>query len=318
VVTTVAHGALRLVAHVRRNMAAAKPARRGRLLRHCRTLLRVIDSDLEGGPDGRLVVARKVARDRIISFTDPDARHGRKSRKSTFKGYKFHLLGDAVSGLVAAVAVTPANTHDMEPCPRLLKQAKRLIEDLDRLYGDHAYGTGRTRRLVTRLHGVDLVAPPPPVHPTPSGRFGKADFVLDPDNDTATCPAGRPSDGAVWHWSSANGVHQRAHWWAAKTCADCSLFQRCRADTGHRRYIRFAPYESDNLAARNAWSNEALRRRYRRRGPGERLVNSVVRRGARKAQSWGLHAANTQAHLVAATVNLHLLAQALAEQQTQV
>lgn len=318
VVTELAEGAVRLVKHIRAGIRDVKPSRRGRLLRHCRVLLKIIESDLEESPDGGLKVARGTAAHRVISFTDPDARHGRKSRKHTFKGFKLHLLGDAISGLITAVSVTPATVHDAEPCPRLVKQAQALVAELERLYGDHAYGIGRNRRLVTQLHGVELIAPPPPVVPPRSGRFGKNDFELDAVEDTAICPAERPSDGAVWHWSSRSNVHLRAHWWAAKTCESCPLLERCRPDNGKRRYIRIEAYDRENLAARKAWSEPAMRREYRKRGPGELLVNSVTRKGARKAQSWGLRAANTQAHLIAAVVDMSLLAQALAKRQATI
>jgi len=48
--------------------------------------------------------ARKVARARLISLTDPQARHGRKSKSSVFNGFKLHVLGDSVGGLIAAGA----------------------------------------------------------------------------------------------------------------------------------------------------------------------------------------------------------------------
>ena len=66
---------------------------------------------LETDNAGRLVVAERVAKDRIISLTDPEARHGRKSKKSLVNGYKLHLLGDIVSGLIANITVTRGNTH---------------------------------------------------------------------------------------------------------------------------------------------------------------------------------------------------------------
>jgi len=45
--------------------------------------------------NGRLVIAKKVARDRIISLTDGQARHGRKTQSVRFDGFKLHLLGVA-------------------------------------------------------------------------------------------------------------------------------------------------------------------------------------------------------------------------------
>ena len=44
--------------------------------------------DVEAGEDGVFRIARKVARDRVISTVDTEARHGHKSRARTFDGYK--------------------------------------------------------------------------------------------------------------------------------------------------------------------------------------------------------------------------------------
>ena len=51
----------------------------------------VAGQDVEAGEDGVFRVARKVARDRLISTVDVEARHGHKSRARTFDGYKTHL-----------------------------------------------------------------------------------------------------------------------------------------------------------------------------------------------------------------------------------
>jgi hypothetical protein len=46
----------------------------------------VAGQDVEQGEDGVFRIARKVARDRVISTVDPQARHGHKSRARTFDG----------------------------------------------------------------------------------------------------------------------------------------------------------------------------------------------------------------------------------------
>ncbi len=51
---------------------------------------------------------------------------------------------------------------------------------------------------------------------------------------------------------------------------------------------------------------------YRRRSEGERLIHTMTRHGCRKARAWGLQAAQVQAHVVAITANLKLLASRLA------
>ena len=50
----------------------------------------VAGQDVEAGEDGVFRIARRVARDRLISTVDVQARHGHKSRARTFDGYKTH------------------------------------------------------------------------------------------------------------------------------------------------------------------------------------------------------------------------------------
>src|SRR6516225_8840603 len=51
----------------------------------------VAGQDVEEGDDGVFRIARKTARDRVISTVDTQARHGHKSRHRRFDGYKAHL-----------------------------------------------------------------------------------------------------------------------------------------------------------------------------------------------------------------------------------
>ena len=70
-------------------------------------LAAVASQDLCRDRDGRFVIARRVAKDRVISTVDPDARHGHKSTARRFDGYKGHAAVDPDSELVTATAVTP-------------------------------------------------------------------------------------------------------------------------------------------------------------------------------------------------------------------
>ena len=54
-------------------------------------LATVVGQDLEAGDDGIFRIARKVAKDRVISVVDPDARHGHKTSARKFDGYKGHV-----------------------------------------------------------------------------------------------------------------------------------------------------------------------------------------------------------------------------------
>jgi hypothetical protein len=48
----------------------------------------IVGRDLDEGEDGVFGIATRVAKDRIISTVDPDARHGHKTSARGFDGYK--------------------------------------------------------------------------------------------------------------------------------------------------------------------------------------------------------------------------------------
>ena len=82
----------------------------GPLAQAAELLALVAGQDVEAGEDGVFRIARRVARDRLISTVDVEARHGHKSRARTFDGYKTHLNVDPDDELITNVAVTAANT----------------------------------------------------------------------------------------------------------------------------------------------------------------------------------------------------------------
>ena len=77
-----------------------------------RLLATVLGQDLETGEDGVLRIARGVAKDRVISTVDPDARHGHKTSARGFDGYKGHAAVDPDSEIITATTVTPGNAGD--------------------------------------------------------------------------------------------------------------------------------------------------------------------------------------------------------------
>src|SRR5713101_8224602 len=73
----------------------------------------VAGQDVEpGDTDGTWRIAQRVARDRVISTVDPDARHMHKSVSEYRDGYKAHIAVEPETGLITAATITPANTGD--------------------------------------------------------------------------------------------------------------------------------------------------------------------------------------------------------------
>jgi transposase-like protein DUF772/DDE family transposase len=171
-------------------------------------LATVVGQDLDRDTDGVFRIARRVAKDRVISTVDPDARHGHKTSARGFDGYKGHIAIDPDAEIVTATEVTAANAGDADTAPGLL--ADDLPDDTDddcgcggegedgsnpgtgghaeapAVYGDSAYGAGK---LLARLEtaGAQIftkVQPPPAL----GGRFAKDRFAIDLAAGTVTCP----------------------------------------------------------------------------------------------------------------------------------
>ena len=67
----------------------------------------VAGQDVEADPEvpGRWRIARRVAKGRVISTVDPEARHARKSRSQRRDGYKAHICAEPDTGACQIVCV---------------------------------------------------------------------------------------------------------------------------------------------------------------------------------------------------------------------
>lgn len=294
-------------------------AQAGRL---CKLLLRVVEQDLVKDDKGRWTIAKQVARNRLVSLTDPEAGHGHKTRSESFWGYKTNVLGDLDSGVIAALSVTPGNGHDAAPGHELVARVQRMRIEIDRILADTAYG-GIESRLHLRSLGVDLVAPAP-ASSHPSDKLSKNDFTVDFEAGVAICPNGARSIAM----ETTRGKEPKiAFRWHGTACGACPLRQQClrarspksskngksmgRPPKGGKRLV-LGPFERELREARAEWEDPTRREEYRDRSMGERLNAALVQHGARSARSRGRPAADLQAHLIGMTVNLGILARNLA------
>jgi hypothetical protein len=296
-------------------------------------LATVVGQDLEEGADGVFTIARRVAKDRVISTVDPQARHGRKTAAHAFDGYKGHIAIDPDSEVITATVVTAGNTGDAASASDLLAQdiptqdapAADVAGDGDSpfdqastahcqdaetsetetseteaplaVYGDAAYGAGA---LLEKLEaaGADIMTKvQPPV--APGGRFPKNAFTIDPGAGTVTCPA-----HVTVPIKPAKAGGGTATFGTA--CADCPLVAGCTtAKTG--RTISIGRYETELTRARAAQQDPAWRAEYRATRPKvERKLGHLMRRrhGGRRARVRGQTKVAADFSLLAAATNL--------------
>lgn len=291
------------------------------LRRLCWNLMRVVTEDLEVTAEGAVKVLHRTTSSRLISLTDPEAQHFRKSASKVCSGFKLHVLGDALSGLIVALSVTPGGHHDSTEAHPLIQRAKALREDIREVLADAAYGGMPVRNEVQQATGVTLLAPPLSIAKSGEG-LGKQDFGVDFQSMTVTCPGGVSTDTWKMTKREAGRMGPTFSWPKGSetqcTCADkCPAHRRAPLETGGSRgpvrRLQLHPDEQDLRRLRAEWQTPAIRERYRVRTQGERLIHEMTRRGARHASGWGLSHAALQAHCIAAVNNLRLLAQKLAE-----
>jgi hypothetical protein len=240
----------------------------------------VAGQDVEQGEDGVFRIARKTAKDRVISTVDTQARHGHKSRHRRFDGYKAHLSVDPDSELIDEVAATAANAPDRDAAAELLA-GHAGSEDKPEVVGDSAYGDASTRGRLD-AQGFAVVAKCPPARNS-GGRFTKDHFTVDLDQATVTCPAAQT---AIIVPTARGGGRASFRPW----CATCPLRTACTASR-RGRTIAIHPHEAVLQRARAAQRDPAWQQRYKADRPiVERKVSHFTRRawGGRRARTRGL------------------------------
>ncbi|HEX5877869.1 MAG TPA: transposase [Actinomycetota bacterium] len=83
-------------------------------------LATVLGQDLDRDEAGVFRIARRVAKDRVISTVDPEARHGHKTAARGFDGYKGHIGIDPDSEIITATVVSPGNAGDAAAAEELI------------------------------------------------------------------------------------------------------------------------------------------------------------------------------------------------------
>ena len=297
-------------------------------------LATLVGQDLDEGPGGVFTIARRVAKDRVISTVDPQARHGHKTAAHGFDGYKGHISIDPDSEIITATLVTAGNTGDAASAGDLLAQdlptqdvpATDVAGDGDSppdqvstahgpdatgnetntatemeaplaVYGDAAYGAGVLLEKLEAASAQIMTKVQPPV--APGGRFPKDRFTIDTGAGSVTCPA----DVTVPIQPDKAGGGTAAF---GTACASCPLAAQCTtAKTG--RTISIGRYEAQLTRARATQQDPAWRAEYRATRPKvERKIGHMMRRrhGGRRARVRGQTKVAADFSLLAAATNL--------------
>jgi Transposase DDE domain len=253
-------------------------------LRERMQVLQAIGEQLEASPDQQ------------VSLTDSDARAmatGRDSRGIV--GYNVQAALDTKHHLVVAHEVTNAGS-DRHHLVAMAGQVKAVMEsDALTVLADRGYYTGEEILACTRV-GITPLVPKPLTSPAKAeGRFGKQDFVYEPDDDTYRCPAG---EKLIRRFASVEkGLTIHVYW--TNRCADCALKAQCT--TGRERRIRCWEHEA---------VLDAVEAKLRARPEAMQIRKSTVEHAFGTLKDWmgATHFLTKGLKTTAAEMALHVLA----------
>jgi hypothetical protein len=275
-------------------------------------LEKVIEQDVDQSGD-EPSIRDGVAKDRLVSISDPEMRHGHKSNGKVYSGHKAHVAVDTESGIVTAVDVTAPSEPDGSKVATLVQETERVTgSTVEKAVADSAYST-REAIKQAESEDVDLTTKMPSPQP---GRFGPGDFKVSDDQQTARCPAG--------HLSTRRSRAGEAvvHHWSRELCQKCPLRDRCVGPpkTGKRpprsgRTLTVTPDFHDRRRREKKARSKAGRALLKRRMAAEHALGWIKNLGAGVSRYFGR--AKTRAYWLwaAAVVNLLQIAAARREKE---
>ena len=247
----------------------------------------------------------------IASPYDPEARYSTK-RELEWVGYKVHLTETCdpdTPHLLTNVETTPATTPD----DNMLAIIHASLAARDRLPHEHLVDKGYTDAHVLvdsqRQYGVTIVGPvaeDPSWQAQAGAGFGKADFLIDWEAQTATCPIGKPSLSWLVN-PDATKPETVVVRFSRRDCSPCPARSQCtRRQVEPRELVLQPRVEHEALwTARQRQQTEAFKVRYAARAGIESSHAQGVRRcGMRQTRYIGLARTHLQHIATAAAINV--------------
>ncbi|MCP4612177.1 MAG: transposase [Planctomycetes bacterium] len=236
-------------------------------------------------------------KDRIASPVDPDARHGHKTSKKPFLGYKVSLT-ENVNEIITNVEVEPGNFVDgnaqIPMCDELEnRQGKRP----EKVTGDKAYGDGQVRQ-IQKERGTRVVAPlKKPA--AKKGKFPRSMFDYNPETGEVTCPDDKKARRIGYNKKYKCTMYK----FSVDDCSKCQIRNLCT--DARARNVSVSDYEPFFREAAGYNKTDEYKDDMKRRAGHERKNCEMKKKhGMERAKYWGISKVRIQAYLTAMTVNI--------------
>lgn len=260
--------------------------------------------DVESSPEGKPQIRRGVAKNRRISIEDSQMRHGRKSKSQRFDGYKRHVLTDLDTDLIRAVGLTPANVPEAWISDAISNDLMAQEVELKELHIDRGYLNSKLVR--KRKPDLAIYCKAWPVR-NRGGRFSKAAFTLDWEQQTITCP-----NQVRMSFQVGKKVQ-----FPSFSCQNCPLKQRCTTSK-RGRSVSIHPDEEFFAELRERQLSKLGRAQLRKRVAVEHSLAHLNRWQGKRARYIGLRKNLFDLRRTAVVHNLHICARFLEESESEI
>ena len=260
---------------------------------------KLIAQDTEPDPeDGGRRITHGVAKDRRISVSDGEMRHGRKTKRKRIDGFKRHVAIDLdTPGVICTVALTPANQPERVAASELFAGLESQGSRVTELFIDRGY-LGDDAIEARREAGMRVHCKPFPLRN--GALFHKGDFHLDLERRVIRCP----NDVEV-----PLVVGTTAHF-PADACRACPKRAACtRARIERGRSLNIHANEAFFIELRAAAKSPEGRKNLRKRVAVEHSLAAVHHRQGDRARYRGLRKNLFDLRRCAAVTNLTVLDQ---------
>jgi hypothetical protein len=274
-------------------------------------LTKILGDDVEeDADDGVGHIAQGTAQDRIVSLTDPEMRHGRKSAAHRFDGFKVSVGADQASELILDIDDLAANEGDGRALmPSIDRVETHTDIEIERAIGDGAYISGDNLAACAdhcdaqgQPQPIDLVGPlSQPANPA----VHKSAFQIDLQEQSCTCPQGYTVQGRVVKDKQRRDVLRFT--FDRPDCEACARFAECVRSKKTGRTVTTHAHEALLQKARARQQMEGFKALYNPRSAVERIISELVRHGLRQTRYIGERKRRLQRLWTAAAVNLKRL-----------
>lgn len=255
----------------------------------------VLTQNIEPDPDGNgSKIIKEVPKDRRISISDSEMRHGRKSSTRTINGYKQHIAIELDHKLILATSVRPANEPEHLASqwlkPKVEKFGTVASQSIDRGY--------LASEWTSELYNQGKKVISKPWNPATNGKYGKKKFNIDLQENKVTCPSGKIANIT----GKPGRLRAKFH---ADVCNNCMLKKMC-SDSKTGRVISIHEQEAMLQELKYFVETAEGRSDARERVKVEHALASVCNRKGPKARYIGLRLNEYDLNRTAMVSNLHI------------